>query len=93
MLKDKLSAVENISIPHEILSTSNEFVIELPKSASSCIAELDEFGVIAGMDMAAWGLNENWLLVTCTDQTTEVDIEEFVDILSALANDELEVLQ
>ncbi len=93
MLKDKLSAVENISIPHGDSFHFNEFVIELPKSASSCITELDEFGVIAGMDMAAWGLNENWLLVTCTDQTTEVDIEEFVDILSAWANDELEVLQ
>ena len=55
MLKDKLSAVENISIPHGDSFHFNEFVIELPKSASSCIAELDEFGVIAGMDMAAMG--------------------------------------
>ena len=44
------------------------------------------------MDMAKWNLNENWLLVTCTDQTTEVDIEEFVDILDAWAKDELEVI-
>ena len=59
---------------------------------ASCISELDDFGVIAGMDMSKWDLNENWLLVTCTDQTTKVDIEEFVDILDAWAKDELEVI-
>ena len=92
MLKNKLSELDSVSIPHESAYHFNEFIVELPRPAASCISELDDFGVIAGMDMAKWNLNENWLLVTCTDQTTEVDIEEFVDILDAWAKDELEVI-
>lgn len=92
MLKDKLSELDSVSIPHQSGYHFNEFIVELPRSAAQCIDDLDEFGVIAGMDMAKWDLNENWLLVTCTDQTTEVDIMEFADILDAWAKDELEVV-
>ena len=65
MLKNKLSELESVSNSMSSAYHFNEFIVELPRPAASCISELDDFGVIAGMDMAKWNLNENWLLVTC----------------------------
>jgi hypothetical protein len=54
----------------------NEFVIELPGSASDCIAYLDTQGLIGGYDLSNWyGRRTNWLLVSFSDQTDAAEIE------------------
>jgi len=76
MAKEKLSEVETIALPHAELFHYNEFVVELPGSASECLIYLESNGLIGGFDLSAWYPGrKNWLLVTCTDQTRAAEIE------------------
>ncbi|MDP6864940.1 MAG: aminomethyl-transferring glycine dehydrogenase subunit GcvPA [Candidatus Poseidoniaceae archaeon] len=76
MAKNKLSEVATIALPHMELFHYNEFVVELPGSASECLNYLESNGLIGGFDLSGWYPGrKNWLLVTCTDQTKPAEIE------------------
>ena len=76
LAKQKLSEIPTIAIPHQSISHFNEFVVELPGSASECIAYLDTQGLIGGFDLSAWyPERKNWLLVSFSDQTKATEIE------------------
>lgn len=52
----------------------NEFVIELPKNAQGIVDALAQKGIIAGL-----ALEENKLLVTATEMTTDADIDALIE--------------
>ena len=86
LAKQKLSEIPSINIPHGDNSHYNEFVLELPGSSSGCISYLDTQGLIGGFDLSNWyPENENWLLVSFSDQTTVKDIDLLVAHLSVWA--------
>jgi len=83
LAKQKLSEIASLNIPHDANTHYNEFVLELPGSASECISYLDTQGVIGGFDLSNWyPENKNWLLVSFSDQTTSTDIDLLVAHLS-----------
>lgn len=83
LAKQKLSEISSLNIPHGVSTHYNEFVLELPGSASECISYLDTQGLIGGFDLSNWyPENENWLLVSFSDQTTSKDIDLLVAHLS-----------
>ena len=76
LAKDRLSNLSGISLPHGTGYHYNEFVIELPASAKSCLEYLDSAGVVGGFDLSNWYSDKtNWLLVSVSDQTSLRDIE------------------
>ena len=76
LAKQKLGELSGIKIPHIAASHFNEFVVELPRSASKCLAYLDSVGIIGGFDLSRWYRDRsNWLLVSVTDQTKAAEIE------------------
>jgi glycine dehydrogenase subunit 1 len=86
LAKQKLSEIPSINLPHSGNSHYNEFVLELPGSSSECISYLDTQGLIGGFDLSNWyPENENWLLVSFSDQTTIKDIDLLVAHLSVWA--------
>ena len=75
LAKEKLREIDGIKIPHADSHHFNEFVIELPGSTDECLSYLDGVGVVGGFNLSAWYPERtNWLLVTCTDQTTVKEI-------------------
>lgn len=76
-LADALGGIDGIEIENE--SFFNEFVITLPKAASEVIDDLVTCGIIGGYD-----LGENRMLVTATEMTPDVDIQEFTRILAEI---------
>ena len=73
--KEALSETPGVRLTHGA-SHFNEFVIEVPGSASACLAYLDANGIIGGFDLSRWypDMTEH-VLVTTTDQTSLADIE------------------
>jgi glycine dehydrogenase subunit 1 len=83
MAKNKISDIPSIHLPHSDHHHFNEFVVELPGKASDCLAYLDSVGIVGGFDLVSWYPDrENWLLVTCTDQTSAKHIEVLVEHLN-----------
>ncbi len=76
-LADALGDIEGVDVENE--SFFNEFVITLPKAASEVIDDLVTCGIIGGYD-----LGENRMLVTATEMTPDVDIQEFTRILAEI---------
>ena len=73
---EKIGQIQGINLPHQSVSHYNEFVIELPGSASDCLNYLDTRGVIGGFDLSTWyPSKENWMLVSLSDQTSAKDID------------------
>jgi len=73
---EKISQIDGINLPHYSVDHYNEFVIELPGSASDCLDYLDNRGVIGGFDLSNWYPDkENWMLVSVSDQTSAKDID------------------
>ena len=86
LAKQKLSEISSLNMPHNTSTHYNEFVLELPGLASECISYLDTQGLIGGFDLSNWyPENENWLLVSFSDQTTSKDIDLLVAHLSVWA--------
>ncbi len=76
LAKKKLGEINTVAIPHVAGTHFNEFIVELPASASDCLNYLDGVGIIGGFDASRWYPNrKNWLLVTVTDQTSSQEIE------------------
>mgnify|MGYP001159550031 FL=1 len=76
LAKQKLGEINSIAIPHSSGTHFNEFIVELPASASDCLNYLDGVGIIGGFDASRWYHNrKNWLLITVTDQTSAQEIE------------------
>ena len=76
LAKQKISEITTIALPHLTCANFNEFVVELPGSASDCLAYLDTQGLIGGFDLSNWyPERENWLLVSFSDQTKATEIE------------------
>ena len=73
--KEALAETPGVRLAHGA-SHFNEFVIEVPGSASACLADLDANGIIGGFDLSRWypDMTEH-VLVTTTDQTSLADIE------------------
>ena len=73
--KETLAETPGVRLTHGA-SHFNEFVIEVPGSASACLAYLDANGIIGGFDLSRWypDMTEH-VLVTTTDQTSLADIE------------------
>ena len=76
LAKQKISEITTIALPHLTCANFNEFVVELPGSASDCLAYLDTQGLIGGFDLSNWyPERKNWLLVSFSDQTKATEIE------------------
>ncbi len=73
-LADALEEIEGVSVKNE--SFFNEFVVELPKSASDVVQTLASENIIAGL-----ALEGNDLLVAATEMTTDEDIAALVSAL------------
>ena len=58
----------------------NEFVVMMPEQASGIVQKLTEKNIIGG-----YALNDNRLLVTATEITTDSDIDAFVKALKEVA--------
>lgn len=76
-LADALKNIGNIKILNETFF--NEFVIELPRPSKDVLKELTSKNVIAGYD-----LDDNQLLVTATEMTSDQDISALCDSLRAV---------
>ncbi|GJL86237.1 MAG: putative glycine dehydrogenase (decarboxylating) subunit 1 [Micavibrio sp.] len=74
-LADSVSKVKNVKILSETFF--NEFVVELSKSSAEVVESLITRGIIAG-----YALDDNQLLLSATEMTTDVDIELLCDALS-----------
>ena len=76
LAKQKLGEIGALKFPHDGSHHFNEFVVELPASTEHCLTFLDSVGVVGGFNLSTWyPKRTNWLLVTCTDQTSEKEIE------------------
>lgn len=76
LAKQKLGEIGALKFPHDGSHHFNEFVVELPASTEHCLTYLDSVGVVGGFNLSTWYPERtNWLLVTCTDQTSEKEIE------------------
>jgi glycine dehydrogenase subunit 1 len=76
-LADRLAKVKKIKLPNKAFF--NEFVVELPVSATDTVKKLAAEGIIAGL-----ALEGNKLLVAATEMTTETDIEILAEVLEAI---------
>ena len=76
-LASSLEKINGISIENG--SFFNEFVINLPITSETAVKNLAENGIIAG-----YGLDNNRLLVTATEMSTDADIQAFCDKLRAI---------
>ena len=69
-----------------ILSKSSnfrEFRIKLPDKASSALSFLDDYGVIAGLDLGIWWESlDHCLLIGTDERTSKSDIQKLHDGLS-----------
>ena len=75
--KEGVSSIEEVSLAHPNSSHFNEFVIRLPNSAKSLCDFLDQRGISPGIpiDILFPNMDDNLILVTCTDQTSESDVK------------------
>ena len=75
--KEGVSSIEGVSLAHPNSSHFNEFVIRLPNSAKSLCDFLDQRGISPGIpiDILFPNMDDNLILVTCTDQTSESDVK------------------
>jgi glycine dehydrogenase subunit 1 len=74
-LKEELSNIAGLNLPHEG-PHFNEFVLEVPGSAHSCLEYLDSQGIFGGFNLQEWNPTiTNQILVTTTDQTSLSDIQ------------------
>ena len=76
-LADALGSIDGVSVVSAHFF--NEFIIELPKPASIVVEDLATCNIIGG-----YALEDNQLLVTATEMTTEAHIQEFVETLSEI---------
>ena len=70
-LADALDGVDGVSVENETFF--NEFTVQLPKNSKEVVDTLAKKGIIAGLP-----LDDNKLLVTATEMTTNDDIETFI---------------
>ncbi len=75
---DRLSKVKKLKLVNKTFF--NEFVVELPVSASEAVKKLAKQGIIAG-----YPLDGGKLLVAATELTTEADIEALANALEQVA--------
>jgi len=75
--KEALSSISGISLAHPNSAHFNEFVVRLPSSAISLCEYLDRRGITPGLPLEILfpNIEENLILVSCTDQTSIGDIE------------------
>jgi glycine dehydrogenase subunit 1 len=83
-LKAELSKIDTIKIYNQN-PTFNEFVIELPISASEFIDKMEEKGFFAGLRLETLFENfKNRVLVTTTEKRTKAQINSFVASLKEI---------
>jgi len=83
-LKAELSKVNGVKIYNQ-KPTFNEFVIELPISASEFIDKMEEKGFFAGLRLETLYENfENRVLVSTTEKRTKAQIDSFVASLKEI---------
>lgn len=76
-LADALDGVDGVSVENETFF--NEFTVKLPKDSKAVVDKLATKGIIAGLP-----LDDNKLLVTATEMTTNDDIETFITQLKGI---------
>jgi glycine dehydrogenase subunit 1 len=75
---DAVAAIDGVSLKNEAFF--NEFAVSLPKPAAEVVEALAAKGIIAGYAPRDAG-EENTLLITATEVTTDSDIDALVDSL------------
>ena len=85
-LKRQIATLDSLKLPYSEESHFNEFVVELPDAAASCLDYLEGQGVIGGFDVSKWYPEKtNQMLLTVTDQTSQLDIDRLIQSLSTWA--------
>ena len=82
-LKRQLTTIDGLAFPYEQQSHFNEFVVELPATTASCLTYLEGQDIVGGFDVSAWYPEKtNQMLLTVTDQTSQIDINRLVESLT-----------
>jgi glycine dehydrogenase subunit 1 len=82
-LADRLAAVPGVRVVNS--NFFNEFTVRLPKPAAPVVAQLAEYGVLAGVPLSRFYPERdelaNLLLVAATETVTDDDIDRFTHAL------------
>jgi glycine dehydrogenase subunit 1 len=83
LTKASISSIEGLELVDTKSTNFREFRIKLPDKASSALSFLDDYGVIAGLDLGIWWDSlDCCLLIGVDERTSSSDIQELHDGLS-----------
>ena len=83
LAKKSISSIDGIELVDTDSPNFREFRVKLPKSTSDALEYLDDFGVIAGLDLGIWWDSlDCCLLIGVDERTSESDIKKLSDGLS-----------
>ena len=83
LAKTSISSIDGLELVDSKSSNFREFRIKLPDKASSALTFLDDYGVIAGLDLGIWWESLDYcLLIGVDERTSKLDIQKLHDGLS-----------
>lgn len=83
LAKTSISSIDGLELVDSKSSNFREFRIKLPDTASSALTFLDDYGVIAGLDLGIWWESlDCCLLIGVDERTSKSDIQKLHDGLS-----------
>ena len=83
LAKTSISSIDGLELVDSKSSNFREFRIKLPDTASSALTFLDDYGVIAGLDLGIWWESlDCCLLIGVDERTSKLDIQKLHDGLS-----------
>jgi len=83
LAKASISSIDGLELVDSKSSNFREFRIKLPDTASSALTFLDDYGVIAGLDLGIWWESlDCCLLIGVDERTSKLDIQKLHDGLS-----------
>ena len=89
LAKDLISSINGIELVDHESSNFREFRVKLPRPTSEALSYLDDFGVIAGLDLGIWfDSMSHYLLIGVDERTSKSDINELSDGLSMWLKEE-----
>ncbi|MBN2036607.1 MAG: hypothetical protein JW768_07695, partial [Chitinispirillaceae bacterium] len=81
--RERIGKIPEVKVA-ETPPTFNEFAVELPIDASTCVERMVELGFAPGLPLGRWYAGmENHLLVAATEKRTKDEIDRFAEALGA----------
>lgn len=89
LAKDLISSIDGVELVDAESSNFREFRVKLPRPTSEALSYLDDFGVIAGLDLGIWfDSMSHYLLIGVDERTSKSDINKLSDGLSMWLKEE-----